>query len=483
MSKKHESLLEFYTQVLASVDLTVDDRGQISYAPLGVPEPLPAAVEGKRLVLPTPEALNERGFWEDHTAFHPLSENFLNGESPVQGKLKAGMKLKLGATIAELMGWLVKFAANPEQQATGAVGASASKYLKLVPNIKDITVERIEEIIDRSSGSNDRLFVNLYLKKGGDLIDVRYQWTCVATFPFRQELEGAEPKVFGVKLSQKDQASFKALFDYILPDNDRIETYSAGSKIRSACKFDATLRSFAKIAARLNEVIQKHRKIIPTYKDLTIKLDWVERLGDLDKLADIVPPLPGNEGETARDRRAEGGATMKTPAAATAAKAKRLFGSGQQQAAKPAPVHHRQAEHEETEQTADDQPKLVDVRRTDEARPAESFSERMARMKQGGQQQRNLGYQQDNRFNNPRNYSGTAEQAVPEWALRQEAGKPLTVASNEQPGGGLGDRRGGQFRPDHPTTSFAERFHGGRRGGGTNFGGGGGNFGRGGFQL
>jgi hypothetical protein len=482
MSKKHEALLQIYTEVLASCDLIVDERGQVSYAPAGTEEPIPAAVAGKRLVLPTPEALNERGFWEDHTAFHPLSENFLHGESPVLAKLKAGMKIKLGGTIAELMGWLVKFAANPDQQATGAVGAKASKYLKLVPNIKEITAERIEEIIERSSGSNDRLFVNLYLKRGGDILDSRYQWACIATFPFRQELDGAEPKVFGVKLSQKDQASFKALFDYILPENDRIETYSAGSKIKSACKFDACLRSFAKIAARLNEVIQTHRKIIPTYKDLTIKLDWFDKLGELDRLESVVPPLPENEGEAALDRRAEGGAKAKSAPAVSAAKARRVFAGDQVQKAKPAPERRQIEAHEDDEETHT-KPQLVDVRHSDEPHPHESFSERMARMRQGAGQspQQQRGYQ-DPHLRNQRNYAGTAETAIPDWALNQD-GKSMTVASNEQPAT-LG--RGPQFRGDRPATSFSERMHGSRRaGGGVTFGpvGGGSNFRGGGFRL
>lgn len=489
MANKTERLLSFYRQVLATVDLPVDDDGRIVYQLAGDEDRTPAAIDGKPWMLPLPEFLRERGFWEDHVPFHPMSENFLNGESVVLAKFKAAQNLKLGAVMAELMGWLVKFAANPEQQAVGTVGAKASKYLKLVPNIKEITAERIEEIIKRSEGSGDKRFVNLYLKRGGDLLDSRYQWVCSATFPFRQELEGEQPKVFGVTISKKDQQSFKALFDYILPENELLETYSAGSKIKSACKFDAVLRSFAKIAERINEVIALHRKVIPTYKNLTIDLSWMEELDHLDKLADIIPPLPFNEGEGQRDRRTEGGATSKAaPSSGTAAKGRRAFAGGGPTPDRAA-VTARNLKSEPREQTSREEreeehlPVLVKTERTRDERdigmvidpqgephPSESFSERLARMRQQDRRPASLyqggatGYRSslERGAYGRRDYSGTAEDRVPDWAQRMD-GKSMVVAGDQpqQPD----PRERWRSQRERPATSFHDRFSGGGRGG------------------
>lgn len=453
MASKQDRLLSFYRQVLASVDLPADEEGRIFYQAAGDEERTPAAVDGKDWILPTREALGTRNIWEDHIAFHPLSENFLNGESPVLGKFKAAINLRLGAVAAELMGWLVKFAAEPELQASGNVSAKASKYLKLVPNIKKITSERFEEILDRSAGSSDRRFVNLYLKRGGDILDSRYQWACIATFPFRQELEGEQPKIFGVTISKKDQQSFKDLFDYMLPDNEDIATYSAGSMIKSACKFDATLRSFAKIAERLNEIIHIHKKVIPPVnaKNLLIDLEWMSELDSLDKLADVVPPLPGNEGESARERRTEGAAVSAKPAV-SASKGKRAFGGGS-----GAPAVDKPAQRQTTAVVEVDEEEEVEVvrqprKRDDEPHPTESFAERMNKFKrhqpapvygQPGYVTPYRGAQSD--------YSNTAGERVPEWARNE--GTTMVVVGQEQP-----QYQDPRFRQERPTSSFGERM-------------------------
>jgi hypothetical protein len=417
MTSKHERLLELYTQVLATVGIKpVDDLGKLSYiSPVDPEDITPAAVKGKRLVLPTREALRLPEFWDNHCAFHPLSENFLNGESPVLSKLKAMINLKLGAVTAELMSWLVSYAADPERQNTGNVSAGASKYLKLVPNIKQVTADRFADIIKKSTGSNDKRFVNLYLRRGGDLLDSRYQWVCTATFPMRQELDGEDPKVFGVKISKKDQESLKALFDYILPDNDNIATYSAGSKIKSACKFDATLRAFANIAERLNEIITLHKKIIPSYKDLKIDIDWLLALPELDKLADVVPALPMNEGESMRDRRTDGAAVT----VSTSEKARRVLTSTsllEEPTDAPVRDEPRRAER----------PALVDA----PAEPAKvtgssSFGDRMAARHT---HETSRGGYHPGAPN--RNYGQPAAERIPEWSTAVAEGKGIKIAGD-----------------------------------------------------
>jgi len=479
MASKHEGLLTFYTQVLASVDLAVDEEGLISFAPIGG-DPMPAAVEGKRWILPTASAHGTRNIWDECIAFHPLSENFLNGESIVLAKYKAAINLKLGATIAELMAWLVKYAADPEKQHSGNVGVKASKYLKLVPDIKEITAERIEAIIERSAASPDRRFVNLYLKKGGEILDSRYHWTCIATFPFRQELEGEQPKVFGVTISKKDQKSFKALFDYILPENDRPETYSAGSKARSACKFDSVLRSFSKIAGRLNEVITSHRKLLPTYKDLMINLDWLETLDQMDKLADVVPPLPNNEGESSRDRRTEGAA--KAVQSGVVSKAKRAFGASGAALAKPH-LDKRETVHPVSSEKASIATSVEPLPWEDaEPTVTESFSDRMAHRHQqtspttsGSGYQRGGGYPPSGSMGlGRRDYTATAQDRVPDWAKTNN--KSFMVAGEDPREAREAQHRLGRGGSNQPGGSFSDRFTHRRGGGGFGGSGSGGRF-------
>lgn len=451
---KFEELLTFYSQVLDSVDLKVDENGTITFAPPGAidkngdPLVMDAVVEGKRWVLPTKELLRESP-WDTRIAFHPLSENTLNGESAVIGKLKAAINVKLGAVIGELLGQLTRFAADPQSQ--GTVSAKASKYLKLVPDLKAIGAEKMVQMVERSGLSADRRFVNVYLKKGGKVLDHKYQCAAIVRFPFREELNGETPKAFGVTLSKKDQASFKALFDYILPGNDDLSTYSVGSSSNTASKFDALMKGFANVAVQLNEVIAAHKKILPTYKDMSINLDWVETMGHLDKLADVIPPLPGNIGESGRDPRTEGGAA----AQAMAPRARRLF------------EHQLPAKTREsttvsvpvaTERPIREMEVAVGAPAKDEGEL--TFAERMARQRQQAQNPQG-GY--GNRVAPVPGGYGTrqyqpADAGVPGWA---NSGSTTLVVAGQDPN----DRRyqqqdsrwGGQF-DRQPARSFSDRM-------------------------
>lgn len=321
-ASKTERVLTFYRGLLNSLDLVVDEDGRIAFAPPGAvdkkgnPVFQDALVDGKRWCLPTQDILDQAK-WEENIAFHPFSENFANEESETLTKLKAAINLKLGTTVGKLMVYLTEFAADAERH--GKVSAKASKFLRLVPNLKAISSERIEEIFERSTLHADRRFVNVYMKKGGSLDGMTYGYAAMVTFPFRKELDGAEPKVFGVTISKKDQASFKTLFDFILPGNDELSTYSAGSSSNTAPRLEALLKAYVKLANVLNELVTVHKKVLPTYDELLINTDWAAELSQFAALADVIPPLPGNIGAAIKDRRTDQGVQMK-PAA------NRLFG-------------------------------------------------------------------------------------------------------------------------------------------------------------
>ncbi len=397
---KHDQLLTLYSQILSAVDFTVDEDGKISYAPPGAVDVdgksmvRGVVVEGKRWVLPTKEILDAAD-WDHQMAFHPLSENFLHGESVVIAKLKAAMNIRAGYVIGELMHRLTEFAADPQRH--GSVSAKASKFLKLVPGIKSISADRMASIVEKSDVMGNRRFVNIFLRRGHQILDTKYQRAAIVTFPFREELKGEEPKAFGVPMSKKDQASFQALFDYILPDNDDIQTYSCGSSSFVVPNFEALLLAYAKLAMQLNEIVHTHRKILPTYQDLTINLDWMEGVSgkQLEKLVDVVPALPGNEGEPIRKARTDGAAKGVSNRMETIAK--RVFET-------PAPVKPADEPHGRSEATHD----LAN----------ETFSQRIERQQRQARQPvaapatdygvRVGGY-------GSRNYTNTLNERVPPW--------------------------------------------------------------------
>jgi hypothetical protein len=460
---KQERLLIFYSQLLDAVDLKVDEDGGISYMPAGAVDKnnLPMKVtamigDGKYWVLPTKPILASSP-WDTHMAFHPLSENILNGESEVASKLKAVMNIKLNAVLGELLGQLTNFAAHPD--AHGNVPARASKFLKLVPEIKEKTAERMADMVERSTVSTDRRFVNLYVKRGGKILDSRFQHVGVVTFPFREELEGETPKAFNVTLSKKDQASFKALFDYIMPDSQEMETYSAGSRSHTASTFEAMCRAFIKVATQLNEITTLHKKMLPTYKDLMINLDWVDELSNIEKLADCIPPLPGNIGEGARDSRNE-----VANKAAVAQKVSRVFNSTVPAKTERETVVHRPV-GAKTVTTLDPVTHAATtvVEGVIPAEPGETFAQRMARQSLQGNAQRTGTYGANRPASGAygRNYGPKLDE-VPAWAndpnpSRIIGGVDPKLAKEQEAQSKYGRRAAGSEGPVKP---FSERMRG-----------------------
>lgn len=470
MASKTERVLTFYRELLNSLGLVVDEEGLISFAPPGAvdkkgqPVFQDALVDGRRWCLPTP-AILDAAPWKEYIAFHPLSENFANEESETLTKLKAVINLKLGVTVGSILQYLTDFAADAERH--GKVPAKAAKFLKLVPNLKSISADRIAEIAEKSTLHADRRFVNVYLKKGGVLDGVTYGYAAMVTFPFRRELEGAEPKIFGVTISKKDQQSFKALFDYILPANDELTTYSAGSSSHTAPRLEALLKAYLKVTAVLNELVDTHKKVLPAYQDLMIDTAWEEEMPHLRALADVIPPLPGNIGEAVKDRKTDQGVQMK-PAA------NRLFGQ------KDAKERRHEPTRPATGYPAHSEPApAVAASRVEPAPTAApvkedltqlSFAERQQRAREREQelarrQTSGYGLQREQPATGYRSYQ-SVDPNIPEWMHRGETN--FQVAGDAPAAGRDYTQR---FQPGDQSLPFAERMR--RRaatGGGYGFG-------------
>jgi hypothetical protein len=459
MASKTERVLTFYRELLNSLDLVVDEEGMIAFAPPGAvdkqgnPVFQEALLDGRRWCLPTP-AILDASPWKEYIAFHPLSENFANEESETLTKLKAAINLKLGATVGKILMYLTDFAADAERH--GKVPAKAAKFLKLVPNLKSISADRMAEIVEKSTLHADRRFVNVYLKKGGVLAGVTYGYAAMVTFPFRRELEGAEPKVFGVTISKKDQQSFKALFDYILPDSEELSAYSAGSSSHTAPRLEALLKAYLRLTAVLNELVETHKKILPTYQELVINTSWEEEMQHLRALADVIPPLPGNIGEAVKDRKTDQGVQMK-PAA------NRLFGQKETKERRHEPSRPASTGY----QPHSEAPAALAAPRV-EAAPVTSpvkedlsklsFAERQQRAREREQEAARLhsgyGLHRDQPAQTGYRSYQTVDPNIPDWMRQGETNFQVAGDVQGQPGYAQHQR----YQPGEPAGSFSDRM-------------------------
>lgn len=286
------NLLQFYTELLASVDITdIAGEGMLSALYNGAENPV--TVGGKRLVLPTSEILRA-GNWEARTAFHPLCEKINRTESAVLKLLKDVISLRIDNTYCAIAKSLMHTAASPELHKKMG-GPKAASYLKNVPNVTEKTYKVLCKILDATKKPEYRL-VNFYLKHGA-VGDTGASRTCVVSFPIYDDLEDDEVgTVFGVKCDAKEKKNIIALLNYIFGDAETRELYTYGSTNPEAPYFHSLINSFYKLASRSNVLVETHKKYMEDTDALMIPLDWAESLDSFALFRGMIPSLDGNEG-------------------------------------------------------------------------------------------------------------------------------------------------------------------------------------------
>lgn len=302
-----DNLLKLYQAILESLDVVADKDGLLTYRHGDID--MPYTVDGKRLVLPTPQLL-KLGLGDNLVAFHPLSESSVRGESPVLRRLKSAINFRLSQVTAELLQSLVEVAVDSGRHSK--ISPKAAKFLVLVPDVDDKTAHAMEKVLAKTSPDQNRL-VSVYLKRGGKLNGQKFARTAMVAFPFFEEFADEQPEIFGTKIRKKDMVAIKALFEYIFPDPDLLETYSAGSNALTAPFFDALMHAYERVATQLNSIVTVHRKELDDHKSLLIDTSWSDLLADLADFRDVIPPLPGNEGDLIDGGGVAGTATVNKP--------------------------------------------------------------------------------------------------------------------------------------------------------------------------
>lgn len=246
----------------------------------------PVLIDGKRLVLPTQEHLNN-AFATSKVIFHPLNENIIRGESEVINKLRTSFKIKFNITTAVLGQTLLKICAsiaehkhlNPEQ----------SEMLSEIKDVDDNTFTTFGKIMVAAMKANaDKAFVNVFLKSGAKLADRKYSRAGIVSFPMYEELIKGADHVFGVKLRVKDRKAYIQLFEYMYTHIQEPQLYNIGSNSQIAPFLEALLNTCAQLAENLNRVINLFKDKIDDPEALLFNSDWMD---GFDKLEDLLPQI------------------------------------------------------------------------------------------------------------------------------------------------------------------------------------------------
>ena len=315
-------LLELYTAIVESAGWNVNSEGFVT-AFKG-----PVEIAGKQMVMPTKKILRNPD-WDNHIAFHPMSENVMRGESAVLFELRNQMQFKLNFVAATLIQGLGELAADPARQKPLTI--KQKEYLKLVPDFDAKTVKSLDSLLDRINPAEAEKIIGLFVKRSGEMGDKKYNRLATVHSPLRMEASNKDRTIFGVKFRKSDFKPFFDMFDFILPDINE-HAYSFGSNSMVAPSFHALLHAYIATAKRLNVVLRKFQKVWgEDFDDLLIDVSWEDDVKELDPYKGLIPNLRGNEGAVDPNEVEE--VEPPTPAmpAAPAGKSKKLDWSAKQE--------------------------------------------------------------------------------------------------------------------------------------------------------
>lgn len=293
-------LIEFYKQILSLGSLVTDKDGLVSAMIEDMS--VPFTVKGKRLALPTRENMQKS---TDLCIFHPLSENFLRGESDVMVKYRSAINVRLNYVIGCMMGELLTLITSTGEHQK--LTPDQSVLLSLVHQADEETLNRFTKIVESikkssMSGDKDKSFVNIYLKKTAHIKGKVYKRGAIITFPFYKELMKKDKAIYGVTLRNKDRDAIQKLMEFIVPGIEVDNNYDQGSGGDISPFLDALLKGVIGIASNINTIGVGYKDFLGMQESYLYNADWVDTMENIHLLEPeirMIPMQTGNEGSVA----------------------------------------------------------------------------------------------------------------------------------------------------------------------------------------
>ena len=299
--------IPLYSGVLNSIGCTIDSQGLISQTIIGS-QPIPIDIDGRRLVLPTPEVLqgldNSRMI-----AFHPICENITMGNSPVIEKFRRMVQMCIATRLSSLAYDLLHaIVGNEEKVLTGSILGLAEQ----IPDANKKTLTALEKVLQSMNGE-DRTPIRIYLKRQAELNGEKYRREAAVHFPFMDEFADTKPNdyVYDVKMSKRDKNTLRILFNVLIPHIEKPNSYSAGSNSTVAPSFDALLRVTHKLCGEIGSRAYQYRKNL-NIVDYRTDITWGDEEINLAEYANYIPNLDGNDGVIANNQ-SQTGTTVSVP--------------------------------------------------------------------------------------------------------------------------------------------------------------------------
>ncbi len=313
-------LLDLYRSILKTAHSEADEEGFISITNEGIKGPF--IVKERRLALPTMEQLRNPS--DSVLLFHPLFEVLPDPESPVMAEFRRAVTERLHNSYLALAYTLLMIAASKGEH--GNLTPDQSEFLSAVPDADSTMVENFEKLMEAMpAGQNQKAFCSMFIKRGGMLMGKSFHRVATVSFPLYAQLvkDGEEretrmaarknikkkpgeelPPVlnetYGASMRVKDREAFIKLFEYMVPEIEIADSYSATSNSNIAPFIDSVMHAVEKLSAPLNDLVARfENKLGAAAEILRVETSWVPDFVNLVPLqAEIkgIPMQPGNDG-------------------------------------------------------------------------------------------------------------------------------------------------------------------------------------------
>lgn len=295
ISKKMQTL---YENILAYAAMSADSDGYIS-AGVGVASTVPALVstkidnkDGPKLRLIMPTQANLRSDQTGKLIFHPLAENAISDMSPTTSCLRKNITTRINFMLGNILSSLLSLAASPDLH--HKLTPEQLEVVVMLKTIDDSIVSTFVNIVMAGIKSADaeRLFVNVFVRRGGTYKGARYTRVGVTTFTMYNDLLKDPDELYGVKLRAKDREAFKALFEFVFPGIKEPDQYNFGSNDKTAPWLHSLMLTTGLIAGRINDIVTEFKEYIDHADDMLFNSEWVEDFQALETFEVDIKRVP-----------------------------------------------------------------------------------------------------------------------------------------------------------------------------------------------
>lgn len=294
----HIKLDEFYRSVLGCCGIKVTEDGQL----LDDDNDPVVTKAGKQYYLPYKEVLKKP---KGKQPYHPLNENYRKPESEAFNMTKTNLTMHANTCLVGIMSYLMGVGGDVDKckliKSTGLI--------EFFDGLDEIEIQTTDffatKIFPRAIEANGVAAVfKIFVKKDGKIGDRDYKAIAKINFTLYDDIcraleEKGDYKILdGLKCRKKDLVIYKEIFERLIPNIDKPDTYMVGTDNKVFRLYNVLLKAIYPILAQINEYAElleedlgKTDDSTKTYNDLA----WASLLEEIYKLTEEIERIPNQD--------------------------------------------------------------------------------------------------------------------------------------------------------------------------------------------